>query len=62
MSDIVYNYSKALRLFSEGIQLQMDYETLQEESPNEEQGELLIKIKESNERLYQLMKSLRKEL
>ena len=54
--DNIYNYNKALRLYIEGIQLQMDCET----SNNEPQ--LLESIKESNQKLYDYMRDLRREL
>lgn len=58
--DQIYNYNKAWSLYSEGIKLQMDYETIKDIS--EDDALLLEKIKESNQRLYDYMRELRREL
>ena len=49
-------YLKACRLYSEGIQHQIDYELLLEKEESEENANTLQSIKESNQRLYELMK------
>jgi hypothetical protein len=54
-------YLKACRLYSEGIQYQIDYELLLEKEESEENANTLQNIKESNQRLYELMKSLSKD-
>jgi hypothetical protein len=60
MSDTLYNYNKALRLYSEGIQHQMDYELI--ENRSDDQNITLSEIIESNQRLYEYMKSLRSSI
>ena len=55
-----YNYNKAWRLYSEGLQLQMDYETIKELS--EDDALLLEKIRETNQKLYDYLKTIRSEL
>lgn len=54
-------YLKACRLYSEGIQHQIDYELILEKEPTEENTNLLQSIRESNQRLYELMKRLTNE-
>ena len=55
-----YNYNKAWRLYSEGLQLQMDYETIKELSDDD--ALLLEKIRETNQKLYDYLKTIRSEL
>lgn len=58
--DNIYNYNKAWRFYSEGIKLQMDYESVKELSEND--ALLLENIRQSNQKLYEYMRELRKEL
>ena len=62
--DLIYNYNKAWRLYSEGIKHQMNYESAYEciEELSEEDAQLLESIKETNQKLYNYIKSLLKEL
>lgn len=54
-------YAKASSLYSEGIQLQIKYELLCEREPTDENKNILEQIIASNQRLYDLMKKLRRE-
>lgn len=58
--DNIYNYNKAWLLYSEGIKLQMDYESIKELSEND--ALLLESIKETNQKLYEYMRDLRRDL
>ena len=58
--DNIYNYNKAWRFYSEGIKLQMDYESVKELSEND--ALLLESIRQTNQKLYEYMRELRKEL
>ena len=58
--DNIYNYNKAWRFYSEGIKLQMDYESIKELS--EDDALLLEKIRETNQKLYDYLKTIRSEL
>jgi hypothetical protein len=60
MSDTLYNYNKALRLYSEGIQHQMDYELI--ENRSDDQNITLSEVIEFNQRLYEYMKSVRSSI
>ena len=58
--DNIYNYNKAWRFYSEGIKLQMDYESIKDIS--EDDALLLENIRQSNQKLYEYMRALRSEL
>ena len=58
--DNIYNYNKAWRFYSEGIKLQMDYESVKELS--EDDALLLENIRQSNQKLYEYMRNIRREL
>lgn len=70
-------YSRALSLYMQGIQLQMDYEIIADNyevicgssssetiigEGDESPTDLLLQIRNSNARLYEFMREMRKEL
>ena len=66
MNDILTNYTRALKLYVEGIRLQMEYEIKceddSEDEPSEEDLHTLEMIRDDTVKLYEVMKKFRREM
>lgn len=62
MKDTLCIYTRACKLYSEGIIHQIDYELKCEKDASESNATTLVDIVNSNQRLYSLIKKLRGEI